>query len=101
MNTFGEHLRKLREEKKMSLRDLSSKLHIDSSLIAKIERNDRKPSKEFIKQIARFFKIDEKKLFNEFLSDSIAYKIIDENVDIEVLKVAEEKVNYLKNKKNG
>jgi hypothetical protein len=33
--------------------------------------------------------------------DQIAYKIIQEESDIEVLKVAEEKVNYLKKKKNG
>lgn len=101
MNTFGEHLRKLRETQNLSLRDLSSKLHIDSSLIGKIELNKRRPSREFVKQVAHFFNIDEKKLLNEFFSDYIAYKIIDENVDIEVLKVAEEKVNYLKNKKNG
>jgi transcriptional regulator with XRE-family HTH domain len=101
MNTFGEQLRKLREIQNLSLRDLSSKLHIDSSLIGKIERNERQPSKEFIKQTARFFNIDEKKLLNEFLSDYIAYKIIDANVDIEILKVAEKKFNYLKNRSNG
>ena len=101
MNTFGEHLRNLRKENGLSLRDLSSKLNIDSSLIAKIERNERLPSKDFIKQIAKFFRIEEKKLFNEFFSDYIAYKIIEENVDIEILKAAEEKVNYIKNKSNG
>jgi transcriptional regulator with XRE-family HTH domain len=101
MNTFGEHLRKLREENSLTLRDLSSNLNFDSSLIGKIERNERSPSKEFIKQTAKFFKIEEKKLFNEFLSDYIAYKIIEENVDIEILKVAEEKVSYIKNKSNG
>ncbi|MBA7532574.1 hypothetical protein ES705_24800 [subsurface metagenome] len=101
MNTFGEQLRKLREANELSLRDLSSKLNVDSSLISKIERNERQPSKEFIKQIARFFKMEEKKLFDEFFSDYIAYKIIEENVDIDILKVAEEKVNYIKNKLNG
>ncbi|MBN2213986.1 MAG: helix-turn-helix transcriptional regulator [Bacteroidales bacterium] len=101
MNTFGEYLRKLRKDKSLSLRDLSSRLNVDSSLIAKIERNERSPSKEFIRQIAIFFKIEEQKLLNEFLSDFIAYKIIEENVDIDILKAAEEKVNYLKNKING
>lgn len=100
MNTFGEYLRFLRESKNMTLRDLSSNLNIDSSLIAKIERNERSPSKAFIKQVAKYFKIDEKKLMNEIISDLIAYKIYEEDVDINILKVAEKKVNYLKNKIN-
>ncbi len=35
----------------------------------------------------------------EFLSDQIAYKILDEEADLDTLKVAEEKVTYLKTKK--
>ena len=101
MNTFGEQLRKLREKNKLSLRELSSKLNIDSSLIGKIERNERKPSKEFIKQVAKFYKIEEKKMLNEFFSDYIAYKIIEEDIDINILKVAEKKVEYLRHKCNG
>ena len=100
MHTFGEYLRGLREEKNLSLRELSSMLKIDSSLIAKVERNERKPSREFIKQTAQFFNLDEKELLNEYVSDYIAYKIIDEDLDIKVLEVAEEKVNYIKNKAN-
>lgn len=100
MNTFGEHLRVLRETQNLSLRELSSKLNIDPSLIAKIERNERYPSKDFIKQIAKYFNVDEKNLFNEYLSDYIAYKVIDEEVDVEILHVAEKKINYFKNKSN-
>jgi hypothetical protein len=35
------------------------------------------------------------------LSDQIAYKILDEKADIEILKVAEEKVKYIKAVNNG
>jgi hypothetical protein len=49
-----------------------------------------------IKQIAHFFKVDEQDLQNTFLSDVIAYKILNDGGDEEVLKVAEEKVKYLK-----
>jgi len=98
MTTFGECIRKLREEQNLSLRELSSELHVDSSLIGKIERNERQPTKGFIKQVADYFKIDEKQLINEVFSDFIANKIIYENVDIEVLKAAEKKVNYFKRK---
>ena len=67
----------------------------------KIERNERQPTKQIIKQVADFFKVDAKELQNDFLSDVIAYKILDEEADLSILKVAEEKVKYLKTVHNG
>ena len=66
--------------------------------MGRIERDERKANKDFISGIAKIFNQDEQDLFNRFLSDRIAYKIIDENADIRVLKVAEQKVEYLKSK---
>lgn len=94
--TIGEQLRTLRETKNLSLREVANNIGIDTSLLGKIERNERFPTKEQIKQVAAFFKIDEKQLVKESVSDMIAYKIIEEDVDIDTLKVAEEKVEYLK-----
>ncbi len=99
--TFGEHLRELREVSKQTLREVATNISIDPSLLAKIERNERQPTKQLIKQVALFFKVDEKELQNEFLSDQIAYKILDEEADLNILKVAEKKVSYLKNLRNG
>ena len=99
--TFGEHLRHLREEAGLTLKFVSEQISIDTSLLAKIERNERQPTKQIIKQVADFFKVDEKELQNDFLSDQIAYKILDEEADLSVLKVAEEKALYLKTIHNG
>ena len=44
---FGEHLRTLRE--------VASTINFDSSLLAKIERNQRPPTKQLIKNLASFF----------------------------------------------
>jgi transcriptional regulator with XRE-family HTH domain len=100
-STFGEHLRNLREEAGLTLKFVSEQIGIDTSLLAKIERNERPPTKLIIKHIATFFKVDEKDLFNSFLSDQIAYKIIDEEADLSILRVAEKKVKYLKTIHNG
>ena len=97
--TFGEHVRTLREEAQLSLRVVAGGIGIDTSLLGKIERNERPPTKEQIKQVAKYFKRDEKELLKEFLSDLIAYRILEEEVDIDTLKVAEEKVQYLKQNK--
>ena len=83
------------------MRKVAAQLDIDASLLGKIERNERPPTREIISRIAKIFKQNEKELINEFVSDQIAYKIIDEKADIESLKVAEKKVQYFKTKKNG
>ena len=98
VTTFAEKVRKLREEAKLSMREVAEKIGIDTSLLGKIERNERKPTKEQIKQVANYFKLDEKEMLKEFLSDQIAYRILEENADLDTLKVAERKVQYLKTK---
>ena len=101
ITSFGEHLRNLRETQSLTLKNVSDQIGIDTSLLAKIERNERQPTKQIISQVAEYFQVDKKELQSEFLSDQIAYKIMDEEADIEILKVAEEKVKYLKTVNNG
>lgn len=96
VKSLGEQIRTLREEASLSLREVADKIGIDTSLLGKIERNERPPTKDQIKQVATFFKLDKKELLKEFLSDQIAYKIIEEEADIDTLKVAEKKIQYLK-----
>ncbi len=94
--TFGEHLRTLREIKGLTLREVAGSLALDTSLLAKIERNERQPTRQLIKQFADFFKVEEKELVDEFLSDQIVYKILNEETDLNILKVAEGKIKYIK-----
>jgi transcriptional regulator with XRE-family HTH domain len=99
--TFGETVKKLREEKKLTLREVAEALEVDTSMLGKIEKNSRKPNKLLIENFAKFFNVEEKDLTISFLSDSVAYKVLDEDYPVEVLKVAEEKVQYLITKKNS
>lgn len=96
--TIGEQLRALRENANLSLREVATNIGIDTSLLGKIERNERQPTKEQIKHVATFFKVDEKQLIKEMLSDQFAYKIIEEEADLDTLKATEEKIKYLKKK---
>jgi len=100
-NTFGETVKKLREEKNLTLREVSEALSIDTSMLGKIEKNNRKPTKILINKFSKFFKVSDKDLTITFLSDTVASKVMDE-VDYasEVFKVAEKKVKYLKIKKS-
>jgi len=98
METFGEYIRQLRTSANLPIRKIAAQLDIDATLLGKIERDERPANKDIIAGIAKIFNQNEQDLFNRFLSDRIAYKIIDENADIRVLRVAEQKVEYLKSK---
>lgn len=101
LTTFGETIRHLREELNLPQRKVAAYLDIDTSLLAKYERNVRQPSKELIIKIAELFKVDSQELISEALTDKIAYQIIEEDADSKILRVAENKVEYLKKQNNG
>ena len=94
METFGEYIRKLRENEKMPLRKLAAALDIDQSTLSKIERNERRPTKEMAPVLAKVFKLDEKELKVKFLSDKVTYELKDEDVGLDALKVAEQNIQY-------
>lgn len=100
METFGEYIRQLRISANLPIRKIAAQLDIDATLLGKIERDERPANKKLIAGIAKIFNQNEQDLTKRFLSDRIAYKILNENADIDVLKVAEQKVEYLKSKKN-
>ncbi len=99
--TFGETVKKLREERNLPLREVAEALSIDTSMLGKIEKNNRKPTKQLIEKFAEYFKVSDKDLMIAFLSDAVAYRIMDEgDLSREVFKVAERKVEYMKTKKS-
>lgn len=100
ISTVGEQLRTIREKLSLSLREVATTIGIDTSLLGKIERNERQATKEQVKQLAIFYEMDEKMLLKELLSDQFAYKILEEDVDIDTFRVAEDKVEYLKTNQN-
>lgn len=99
--TFGETLRKLREDGGMPLRKLAALLDIDQSTLSKIERDERKANTDLIDKLSRIFKTDKKELHISFISDKVAYELLDEESSIDILKVAEEKIEYLKSKRKA
>ena len=100
--TFGEAVRKLREEKNLTLREVAEELKIDTSMLGKIEKNKRKPNKQLIEKFSRYFNVSVKDLTVAVLSDSVAYQLMnEENFASEVLKVAEKKVKYFKSLKTS
>lgn len=98
METFGEYLRNLRQSRKMRIRKLAAALDIDQSTLSKIERNERHATKAFIPIIARLFDVEEKEVAVKFWAEKITYELQNEAFALEALKVAEQEIEYLKNK---
>jgi len=92
--TIGEKLRELREDKKLPLRKVSALLDIDVAILSKMERGERKLSKEIVLKLAEIYEYNPDELLVLFLSDRIMHEIQDEDLGLEALKVAEERVKY-------
>tara|TARA_R110002050_G_scaffold90272_1_gene190032 strand:- start:509 stop:835 length:327 start_codon:yes stop_codon:yes gene_type:complete len=98
--TVGEKLRCIREEKELPLRKIAALLDIDVSILSKMERGERKITKEVVMKLAEIYDYNSDELLVSFLSDKILFEIQDEDLGIEALKVAEKRAKYIKaNKK--
>lgn len=99
--TTGELIREARVKKGLLLRQLAAFLEMDQAILSKIERAERKATREQIVKLATILDISEKELLIQFLSENIAYELYEEDVANQALKVAEKKVEYYKQKDNG
>jgi len=95
--TFGEHIRKLREQKQLLLREVASQMHIDTALLSKIERGTRIARKEQVEALAIALNENKNELLNVWMADKIVDMIKDENNSEEILKIAKEKIKKLTN----
>ncbi len=96
MDRFGDIIRKRREEKGMLLRQLAALIDMDTAILSKVERGVRRARREQVEKIAKALDLNENELMVEYLSENIAYEILDEVSAMEVLKAAEDKVKYLR-----
>lgn len=97
--TIGEKLRHIREEKELPLRKVAALIDIDVAILSKMERGERKITKEVILKLADIYQCNSDELLVSFLSDKILYEIQDEDLGIKALKVAEQRAKYIKQNK--
>lgn len=94
--TAGEKLRQLRGQNQLPLRKVAALIDIDAAILSKMERGERKLTKEVVLKLADIYKYSADDLLVSFLSDKIMYEIQDEDLGEKALKVAEQRVKYLK-----
>ena len=64
--SVGMELRLLRTQKEASMREVAEFLGVSENFISLVERNKKIPSDDVIKQIAKYYMLDEGYLFGRF-----------------------------------
>jgi len=89
MTHLGKKIRELREKQNLLLRQVAAHLEVDTALISKIERGDRKASKQQVNKIADFLNASENELLTLWLADKIESTIVEEpTVAYQAMKIA-------------
>jgi len=69
--TFGDYIRKRREEKELPLRKVAAHLDIDTSTLSKVERGERPASPDYLRPLAEILELDLKEVQTNFIADKI------------------------------
>lgn len=76
------------------MRHVSAQLDIDTAILSKIERGERKATRKQITKLADILELDKESLLIQYLSEKILYEIQDEDLGMQALKVAEKTIKY-------
>lgn len=94
MNTLGKILKEARLAAGKKLSDVGHDLRIDTAIISKLERGQRKATRPQVLTFVDYYQLNEQKVFAAWLSDKILYELQDEKYGLDALKVAEKQVKY-------
>lgn len=89
---FREHIKQLREQNQLLQRQVASVLEIDTAMLSKIERGERRAKREHIPLLANLLHSNEKELYTIWLADQIYDIIKEESNPSEILQVVEKEL---------
>ena len=93
---FGEHIKQLREQNQLLQRQLATALDMDTAMLSKIERGERRAKREHIPILASLLKTNEKELFTIWLADQVFQLVENEEQALQALKIAENEIKLIK-----
>ena len=93
MNHLGQKIRELREKQNLLLRQIAAQIEVDTALISKIERGERKASRQQVIEIAKYLKANEEELLTLWLADKIEATFVEEpKIAYQAMKIANKKL---------
>ena len=72
MESFRQNVREERKKRELYLRQVAAGTEIDQAIISKFEKGERKPTREQVLRIAKFFKLKTDELLVIWLNDKVA-----------------------------
>lgn len=93
MSQFSEHIRNLREERKIRQREVAACLKADTAFVSKLEKGERQARREQVLLLAELFKVDKEELLSLWLSEKVYDLVKDEEVALKSLKTAVKKID--------
>lgn len=92
---FGEYVKQLREQNQLLQRQLATALDMDTAMLSKIERGERRAKRKHIYILAKLLQTKEKKLLTIWMADQVYDLVKEEDNANEILTIAK---NNIKNK---
>ncbi len=99
-NQFGERIKELRESTGLLQREVAARLSMDSPMLSKIERGERRARKDQVLTLARLYKGDKQQLLTLWLADQLVEIVQGEEVALQAMQVAEQEISYASKSKN-
>ena len=90
---FGKHIKQLRELNHLLQRQLANVLDMDTAMLSKIERGERRAKREHIPILAKLLHTNEKDLCTIWMADQVYELIKEEDNATEILKAVGENIN--------
>ena len=85
-------LRELREAKGLLLREVRAKLSLVPTILSKIDQGKLRLTKEQVESLTDFYKNRKNEVIIAWLSDKLVYEVQNEDVALQAMQVAEDKI---------
>ena len=95
-SSFGEFIRKLRQDREEPLRIVAAAVGIDSTLLSKLEHGDRFPTEAQISKFAKFFKLPEGELKGRVIADRVTSEYGDDDAALHAAHILKERATPYK-----
>ena len=93
LNTLGDKIRQARESQGLLLRQAAAYLEVDTALVSKIERGERRPQKDQVIKMADFLKLNHEDLIVLWMADKISEIITDNKIGIKALEIVKKQIS--------
>lgn len=90
-SSFGELIRKMRQDREQPLRVVAAAVGIDSTLLSKLERGGRYPTEAQITKLAKLFKVPVAELEGRVIADKVTSEYGDKAAALHAAQILKER----------